>query len=228
MRAPEVARSFYPPQVVNPPVERLLIGILRGFDRTAIEKLVPACVRGGLRRLEITMNSPGAADLIRIAGDLAGSSLEIGAGTVLTERQLEAALAAGAKFIVTPVVNEAVIRRCVESGVPVFPGAYSPTEIVRAWELGATMVKVFPADQLGPAFVRNVKTPLPHIKLLPTGGVSLDTLTAFIRAGADGFGVGSPLFQPERIAAGDFAWLEQRCREFVRAVQDPGPPPGSG
>ncbi len=207
---------------------RLLIGILRGFDRTVVEKLVPACVRGGLRRLEITMNSPGAVESIRLAGELGCGDLQVGAGTVLTEGQLEAAITAGASFVVTPVVNEAIVRRCVSRGIPVFPGAYSPTEIARAWDLGATMVKVFPADQLGPAYIRNVKAPLPQIKLLPTGGVSLGTLPAFIRAGADGFGVGSPLFQSERIAAGDFAWFEQRCRDFVSAVQEPGPPPGSG
>jgi len=203
---------------MNNSVERLLIGILRGFDRSAVEQIVPACVRGGLRQLEITMNSPGAVELIRVAIDLGGPSLQVGAGTVLSEPQLDDALSAGARFIVAPVVKEAIIRRCVASGVPVFPGAYSPTEIVQAWELGATMVKVFPADQLGPVFIRNVKAPLPHIKLLPTGGVTLDTLPAFIQAGADGFGVGSPLFNVERIVAGDFAWLEQRCREFVRAV----------
>jgi 2-dehydro-3-deoxyphosphogluconate aldolase/(4S)-4-hydroxy-2-oxoglutarate aldolase len=203
---------------MNAPVELLLIGILRGFDRSDVEKIVPACVRGGLRQLEITMNSPGAVGLIRAATDLGGPSLQIGAGTVLNEPQLDEALSAGATFIVTPVVNEAVIRRCVAASVPVFPGAYSPTEIVRAWELGATMVKVFPADQLGPAFIRNVKAPLPHIKLLSTGGVSFETLPDFIKAGADGFGVGSPLFDVERIAAGEFAWLEQRCRDFVRAV----------
>lgn len=203
---------------MSTPTDRLLIGILRGFDRRAVEKILPACVRGGLRQLEITMNSPGAVGLIRVATDLGGPSLQVGAGSVLSERQLDDALSAGATFIVMPVVNEAIIRRCVAAGIAVFPGAYSPTEIVRAWELGATMVKVFPADQLGPAYIRSVKAPLPHIKLLPTGGVSLETLPEFIKAGADGFGVGSPLFDPQRIAAGDLAWLEQRCRDFVRVV----------
>ena len=200
------------------PARRLLIGILRGFDQRVIEQLVPVCLRGGLRELEITMNSPQACELSRLANNLAGDAVRIGAGTVLPERDLDAALAAGAQFIVTPVVNEAIIRRCVAARVPVFPGAYSPTEIVRAWDLGATMVKVFPADQLGPGYIRNVKAPLPHIRLLPTGGVSLETLPAFISAGADGFGVGSPLFDPQRIAAGDWSWLEERCRAFVRAA----------
>lgn len=201
------------------PTPRLLIGILRGFDQGVLEQIVPVCLCGGLRELEITMNSPQACELIRLANNLAGDAVRIGAGTVLTERDLDAALAAGAQFIVTPVVNETIIRRCVAARVPVFPGAYSPTEIVRAWDLGATMVKVFPADQLGPGYIRNVKAPLPHVRLLPTGGVSLETLPAFINAGADGFGVGSPLFDPQRIAAGDWIWLEERCRAFVRAAE---------
>lgn len=198
---------------------RLLIGILRGIDRATVENIVPACLRGGLDHLEITMNSPGATQLIRRAIELADGKIRVGAGTVLTESQLDSALEAGATFVVTPVVNESIIKRCIASNVPVFPGAFSPTEIVRAWDLGATMVKVFPADQLGPAYIRNVKAPLPHIKLLPTGGVSLETLPAFVKAGADGFGVGSPLFDTGRIAAGDWAWLEARCRAFVIAAR---------
>lgn len=201
----------------------MVIGILRGFGRQTVERIVPACVRGGLRQLEITMNSPGAAGLIRLATELSKGALEIGAGTVLNETQLDEALNAGATFVVTPVVNEPVIRRCVALRVPVFPGGFSPTEIVRAWDLGATMVKIFPADQLGPAYIRNIKAPLPHVKLLPTGGVSLETLPAFVSAGADGFGVGSPLFEKERIAAGDWNWLEKQCRAFVLAAgQTPG------
>lgn len=200
---------------VAPP---MLIGILRGFGEREVAHIVPACRRGGLRFLEITMNSPGAAGLIRLARGLAGEQVAIGAGTVLSETQLDEALAAGATFIVTPVAHEAVIHRCVALGVPVFPGAFSPTEIVRAWDLGATMVKVFPADQLGPGYLRGVKAPLPHIRLLPTGGVTLENLPAFRAAGADGYGVGSPLFVPARIAAGDWSWLEAQCRAFVSAA----------
>ena len=202
-----------------PETERLLIGILRGFGARQVEALVPVCQRGGLGHLEITMNSPEAAGSIRLARGLAGEALRIGAGTVVDERQLDEALAAGARFIVTPVVNPTIIRRCVAAGVPIFPGAFSPSEIVQAWELGATMVKVFPADQLGPAFIKNVKAPLPHIKLLPTGGVTLASLPAYAKAGADGFGVGSPLFDARRIRAGDWSWLEQQCRAFVNAAQ---------
>jgi 2-dehydro-3-deoxyphosphogluconate aldolase/(4S)-4-hydroxy-2-oxoglutarate aldolase len=198
--------------------DRLLIGILRGWGAAELEQLVPACLRGGLRHLEITMNSPDAAGLIRRATRLAGDQLLIGAGTVLNEPQLDEALAAGARFIVTPVVCEGVVRKCVKLTLPVFPGAASPTEVVRAWELGATMVKVFPADQLGPSYFRNLKAPLPRIRLLPTGGVTLANLQAFLQAGADGVGVGSPLFDPPLIQAGDWSALEERCRAFVTAL----------
>ncbi|MFM1945556.1 MAG: hypothetical protein RI897_4538, partial [Verrucomicrobiota bacterium] len=154
--------------------------------------------------------------LIRRAVGLAGGRMNVGAGTVLTLGQLEAALEAGANFIVTPVVGEAVIRRCVELGVPVFPGAYTPGEIVRAWGLGATMVKVFPADYLPVEFFRAVKGEWPEIKLMPTGGVSLGSLAGYAGC-ADGFGVGSPLFHAERLARGDWGWVEERTREWCAA-----------
>ena len=196
-----------------------VVGILRGFAADDVERIVESAVRGGLKNIEITMNSPGAEVLIRLTRRVAGGSMNVGAGTVLDETQLDAALDAGAGFIVTPVLNERVIRRCVEREVPIFPGAYTPTEIARAWEAGATMVKVFPADQLGPGYIKNLKAPLPHIALMPTGGVSLETLEAFVRAGASAVGVGSPLFHSERVRRQDWAWIESQCRAFTQAWQ---------
>ena len=141
----------------------------------------------------------------------------IGAGTVLNLELLEKALDAGASFIVTPIVNTDVIIKCVTHKIPVFPGAYSPTEVLQAWELGATMVKVFPAETLGPEYIKAIKAPLPLVKLMPTGGVDLKTLAAYRKAGADGFGVGSPLFDRARVEAGDWNWIETQCRAFVEA-----------
>lgn len=194
-----------------------VVGILRGFGGGAVEGIVPAAIRGGLRLLEITLNTPGALDLIRSATDLAGDRMNVGAGTVLNERDLERAVSAGATFIVTPVVNERVIRRCVDLKTPVFPGAFTPTEIQRAGDLGATMVKVFPADQLGVVSLRRIKACLPWIQLMPTGGVSLDTLREYAPV-ADGFGVGSPLFRADRIRALDWFWVEGQCRAFCQTV----------
>jgi 2-dehydro-3-deoxyphosphogluconate aldolase/(4S)-4-hydroxy-2-oxoglutarate aldolase len=192
-----------------------VVGILRGFGPEDVECLVESAARGGLKNIEITMNSPGAQALIRLASGVAGDCMNVGAGTVLDEAQLDAALDTGAGFIVTPVLNERVIRRCVEREIPIFPGAFTPTEIARAWGAGATMVKVFPADQLGPGYIKNLKAPLPHIALMPTGGVNLETLEAFVRAGASAAGVGSPLFHADRVRRKDWAWIESQCRAFA-------------
>src|SRR5438034_5404951 len=130
-----------------------IVGILRGLSATSLRSVVEAVCDGGLTNLEITMNTPGAAEQIQVAREIAGSALNIGAGTVTDLRLLEDALSAGASFIVTPTVAVPVIERCGQLKVPVFPGAFSPTEIARAWELGATMVKLFPADVPGPAYM---------------------------------------------------------------------------
>jgi 2-dehydro-3-deoxyphosphogluconate aldolase/(4S)-4-hydroxy-2-oxoglutarate aldolase len=196
-----------------------VVGILRGLAADKLRPVVEAARDGGLTTLEITMNTPGAAEQIRQASTIAGPALNIGAGTVTSLELLEAALAAGASFIVTPIVAVPVIERCVKLGVPIFPGAFSPTEIVRAWELGATMVKIFPADSVGPGFIRSLKGPYPQIPLMPTGGVDLTTLDAYAKAGAEAFGVGGPLFRPDRIAANDWTWLGEQCRAFASAAK---------
>jgi 2-dehydro-3-deoxyphosphogluconate aldolase/(4S)-4-hydroxy-2-oxoglutarate aldolase len=192
-----------------------ILGILRGLPPCKIEPVVAAVCGGGLTNLEITMNTPGAADQIRLACAGAGGALNIGAGTVTSLPLLEEALAAGASFIVTPTVTNAVIRRCVHLNVPVFPGALSPGEILTAWNLGATLVKVFPAGLFGPAYIRCLKEELPEIRLMPTGGVNLDTFSSYASAGADAFGVGTPLFNAARIAYEDWAWLRGQCQAFV-------------
>jgi 2-dehydro-3-deoxyphosphogluconate aldolase/(4S)-4-hydroxy-2-oxoglutarate aldolase len=194
-----------------------VVGILRGFEFDATARMIAAALDGGLRNVEITMNSPGASEQIRRAVDSFGSRANIGAGTVTSPAALEQALSAGASFIVTPIVIPEVIESCVRLGVPVMPGAMSPTEIVSAWELGATVVKVFPADGLGPAFLRSLRGPLPHIPLMPTGGVTVESLPAFRNAGAVAFGVGTPLFDPARAAAGDWPWFRTQAERFVAA-----------
>lgn len=194
-----------------------IVGILRFFSREQVRHLIPAVLAGGLRNLEITMNTAGAEDLIRLACDLVGGSGNVGAGTVLTVGQLDRALAAGASFIVTPAVVPEVIRACVERGVPVMPGALTPTEILTAWQLGARLVKIFPADTLGPAHVKAVKAPFPEIPLMPTGGVTVATLPAFRQAGADAFGVGSPLFDAGQAAGANWDWFRERAQQFADA-----------
>lgn len=196
-----------------------IIGILRGFSTPQAAQTVRAAIRGGLKNLEITMGSDCAVEQIREARTIAETRMTIGAGTVLNLAALENALNAGAEFIVTPIANLDVIQECVRRNVPVFPGAFTPTEIVRAWEAGASVVKIFPAETLGPNYIKALKAPFPNIKLMPTGGVDLKTLSAFVKAGADAFGVGSPMFDRARIESGDWNWVEARCRAFVREYQ---------
>ncbi len=196
-----------------------LIGILRGQPAGAIDPLVQALADGGFTALEITMNSPGAATQIRAAVNKAGDRIAIGSGTVTSLAELDEAQAAGASFIVTPVVVPEVITECVRRGLPVFPGAFTPTEVHQAHRLGATMVKLFPANRLGPDYVRDLKAPLSSVRLLATGGITPESLPAYVRAGVEGFGIGSPLFSSTHIAAGDWNWIRERAAQFCAAWQ---------
>jgi len=191
-----------------------LIGILRGQPAGVIDPLVQALADGGFTALEITMNSPGAAVQIRAAVNQAQGRIAVGAGTVTSLAELDEAHAAGASFIVTPIVMPEVITACVQRGLPVFPGAFTPTEIHQAHRLGATMVKLFPANRLGPDYVRDLKAPLSSVRLLATGGITPESLPAFVQAGVEGFGIGSPLFSPSHIATGDWNWMRDRAALF--------------
>jgi 2-dehydro-3-deoxyphosphogluconate aldolase/(4S)-4-hydroxy-2-oxoglutarate aldolase len=194
-----------------------VVAILRFFGRAEVEKLVPASMAGGLRNIEVTMNSDGAEELIRLTCQLVGDEGNVGAGTVTTLEEMTRALDAGASFIVTPAVIPEVIRGCVERQVPVMPGAMTPTEVLTAWRLGATLVKVFPADQLGPGHIKALKAPFPQIPLMPTGGVTVETLPVFRKAGADAFGVGGSLFDPKQAAAGKWDWFRVQAARFAEA-----------
>lgn len=186
-----------------------VVGIIRNLGSEEVEAVLPIFVEAGLTTVEITMNTSGAADLIRNALNLYAGRLNVGAGTVRTDADLDAALTAGAQFIVTPTLNEAIIRRCVDQNIPVFPGAFTPTEIEQAWKLGATMVKVYPAGVLGPDYIRDVKAPLADVKLLPTGGIGAENLSAFLKAGADGVGMGGQLFDKSMIKNRDWDGLKR-------------------
>jgi 2-dehydro-3-deoxyphosphogluconate aldolase / (4S)-4-hydroxy-2-oxoglutarate aldolase len=200
-----------------------LVGILRGCAPEHLPHIIQAVLNGGLRYLEITMNTPGAEDQIRTAIELSAGSLEIGAGTVTSRALLDRAFSAGASFVVTPALNTEVITQCNEANIPIFPGAFSPTEIVAAWELAPDLipaVKIFPAELGGPKYIRALRGPFPELPLMPTGGVDLATLPAFIEAGANAFGIGSPLFRKDRLEARDWPWLEQQTRAFVQTYQN--------
>lgn len=197
-----------------------IVGILRNFPAAQTDTLAARYADAGMTCLEITMNTEGATDTIARLSDTFAGRLNIGAGTVCTKKDLDNALGAGASFIVTPVLSGTVIKTCVRRGIPVFPGAYTPTEIYQAWALGADMIKVFPASGLGPTFIKEVLAPLDKLKLMPTGGVGLDNLEAYLRAGATGLGIGSGLFPKDLVNAGRWDELSALFKRFVDAYKN--------
>jgi 2-dehydro-3-deoxyphosphogluconate aldolase/(4S)-4-hydroxy-2-oxoglutarate aldolase len=196
-----------------------VIGIMRNFSMADIEDILPTYAASGLNTIEVTMNSPDAVESITMAIKNYGDSLNIGAGTVCTEKDLEIALNAGAQFIVTPIVNLQIIERCRQSGIPIFAGAYSPTEIFTAWNAGADMVKVFPMVGNAIEYIKAVRGPLPQIKLLPTGGVNLQNCTSFFEAGASGIGIGGQLFDKDYISKKDWPALAGLFASFTSKIK---------
>ena len=197
-----------------------VVGILRGFGEDAVCRAAEAAARGGLTTVEIAMNRRDPARLIRALVRTVGGDLNVGAGTVRTVADLDAAWDAGAGFVVTPGIDEAVIGACTARGIPVFPGAFTPSEVHRAWQLAPGLVKLFPGGRFGPSYVSELKAPLSDVKLMPTGGVRLENLAEFVRCGADAFGVGSTLFPRGRMEDGDWGWIEGQARRFADGVRE--------
>ncbi len=195
-----------------------IIGIVRNISVEDTSMILPGYVESGLTTIEITMNTPGASEMIQAFGKEYQGKLNMGAGTVRNTKELEVALESGATFIVTPNIDEEVIRECVRQNVPIFPGAYTPSEIYKAWNLGASIVKVFPATSLGPGYFKDVLAPLNEVKLMPTGGVSLDTIEGFYHAGAVAYGIGSPLFNKDLILSKEWAALTQHFKKFTELL----------
>lgn len=191
-----------------------LVGIIRGLSKSKIEGILKSAYQAGLTTMEITMNTEGAPAIIRKAVEQYQGKMNIGAGTVCNVSDLEIALTAGAQFIVTPILDEQVIRQCQEREIPVFCGAFTPSEIYRAWSLGADMVKVFPSEFLGPVYIKSVLAPLNEVRVMPTGGVSIDNMEAYWKVGARAFGMGSKLLHKKLIEAEDWAGLQAHFRQF--------------
>ena len=174
---------------------------------------------GGVTVAEVTLTVPNALDVVRDAKRELGDAVMLGAGTVLDSETCRAAIMAGAEFIVSPTVNLDVIRIARRYDKPVMPGAFTPTEILSAWEAGADIVKVFPAEVVGPAFFKAMRGPLPQIRLMPTGGVDLTTATEFLKAGACCLGIGSQLVDPKLVAAKAFDKLRDLAARYVEIVR---------
>ncbi len=196
-----------------------IVAVVRSPDSQQLVEVAKALADGGVTVVEITMTVPNALDVVRQVRQALGDRLLLGAGTILDPETARAALLAGAEYLVAPTLNLDVIRLCQRYDKLVMPGAFTPTEILTAWEAGADIVKVFPAEVVGPAFFKAVRAPLPQIKIMPTGGVDLNTAMDFLKAGACCLGVGGQLVEAKAVAERNFDRIRDLARQYAAIVK---------
>ncbi len=203
----------------------MIVAIIRGFEPETCLRLAQAYKEGGIDRVEVTFNQrepqswKDTAEAIRSIKKAFGRDIQVGAGTVLTPEQLHICEDAGGEFMVTPNVNPSLIRQCVADGLVAMPGALTPSEVVEAYDAGASYVKIFPAGSLGPGYIKAIKAPLSHIPLLAVGGIGPDNIAYFIKAGCVGAGVGGNLTNKEWIAAGAWDKITATAAALVKNAQ---------
>ena len=195
-----------------------VMGILRGVKEESLQGVAEASIAGGLRFLEITLNTQDSFHLIKQITDKY-TELTIGAGTVLSAEEAKKAFDSGAQFIVAPNFDEEIAAYCVENKLAYFPGALTPTEIQRAWKSGATMVKVFPASQMGPDYFKQVKGPFDKVKLMAVGGVNPENINNYLGSGADAVALGGSIYSIERMENGRFLEIQKDIEEFMFEVK---------
>jgi len=198
-----------------------VVAVIRMKDAARLAQVAAALLRGGVGVLEVTMTVPGAVEIIREMARTKAPGTLVGAGTVLDPGTATDVIAAGADFVVSPITDRETVQACRDAGVLVAPGAFTPTEIVAAWRGGADIVKIFPATSLGPQFFRDLRGPLPHIRLMPTGGVTIENAAEFLAAGAAAVGIGTALVDAKAVEAGDWEALEARARRLMASLVRP-------
>lgn len=196
-----------------------LVAIIRAPSGELLADVARALYEGGIEVIEVTFTVPNVLSILRQVSDELGDKILLGAGTVLDGETARAAILAGAEFIVSPVVREDVIRVCNRYSKVVMPGAFTPTEILNAWDAGADIVKVFPADVGGPSYLKAVHGPLPQIRLMPTGGVDLTTMESFVKAGACAVGLGSALVEKQAVQDGDMDRIRAMAKQYVAKMK---------
>lgn len=196
-----------------------IVAVVRAPSGELLADVAEALLAGGIEVMEITFTVPRADKVLEKVADRLGDKVLLGAGTVLDTETARIALLAGARFLVSPTVNLDVIRLCQRYSKLIMPGAFSPTEVLTAWEAGADIVKIFPSEITGPAYLKALHGPLPQIQLMPTGGVNLETAAEFIKCGACALGIGGSLVEAKAVAAGDMQRIESLARQYVSIVQ---------
>lgn len=194
-----------------------ILGIMRGIKSADIEPLANLCIKHGLSNVEITMNTDSAPELISEMIRAVQGRINVGAGTVLNIADLDRALNAGANFIVSPSIVEDVIEKCIHQNIPVFPGALTPTEVQKAWDLGATMVKLFPATAFGPDYIKELKGPFDKIRIMAVGGVNESNIRSFFEKGAEAVAFGASIFNLKLLSEKQYDQVEERLQKLINS-----------
>lgn len=197
-----------------------VVAVLRAPSGELLVDVAEALLAGGVEAIEVTFTVPGAHRVLEQVADRLGDRVLLGAGTVLDSETARTALLAGAQFVVAPTVNLEVIRLCRRYDKAVMPGALTPTEVLAAWQAGADVVKVFPSELTGPKYLQTLHGPLPQVRLMPTGGVNLQTAAEFLRAGACALGIGGSLVEAKAVAAGDMGRIQSLAQQYIEIVND--------
>jgi len=208
------SRSQTIQKILNPGV----IAVIRADSSAQLMNVADALVKGGAPTMEVTMTTPNALQVISDVRAKFGDAICMGVGTVLDTETARAAILAGAEYVVTPTLNVEVIKLCRRYAKPIIAGAYTPTEALTAWEAGADFIKIFPADQLGPNYIKALKAPLPQLEIIPTGGVDLNTAGDFIKAGCAAVAAGSSFVSKEILKSQDWPKLIETAKKFVEVI----------
>jgi len=201
-------------------LDRGIVAIIRANSSEQLVQVARALYEGGVDIIEVTFTTPGVVEVISAVRKELGRHVLVGAGTVLDAETARTAILAGAEFLVSPTVNVDVIRLALRYDKGIMPGAYTPTEVLTAWEAGADIVKLFPAEIGGPAYLKALKGPLPQVRMMPTGGVNQQTLKDFVKAGACAVGLGSQLVEKDALERGDFARITTLARQYVELMHE--------
>lgn len=197
-----------------------IAAVVRGQSDEQILKAIAAALAGGVNAIEVTFTVPNALEIIRQLAAKISDDVILGAGTVTTPELAASAIDAGAQFLVSPNTNIATIEMAKSRGVPIFPGALTPTEVFTAWQAGGDVIKIFPANVMGPSYLKDLHGPFPDIPFMPTGGVDLSTARSWLEAGAVALGVGGALIDKKLMASGDYAEITNRARKFREIVKE--------
>ena len=206
-------------EIVSKIIELKAVAVIRLQDPSKLIKVAEAIHDGGVKAIEITMTVPDAINTIALAAKEIGNKVLIGVGSILNPEMAQRAIDAGAQYVVSPIFKKEIIEVSHKNEIPALPGTFTPTEVQTAYEAGADIIKLFPADVLGMAFIKGIKAPMPHLKVMPTGGVSLTNAGEWIKAGACAVGVGSALIDKQAIEEENYSILTENAKKIIESIK---------